>query len=111
MAALESELERRLGRDAVIASPDALLAWECDGFTVHRSRPRAVVLPTTTAQVQAAVTSLLQEQHFSVLRSTPNSTERTLEVFAETGTDFDVEVLASSIQAAVPDARVRIRTS
>ena len=63
------------------------------------------------AQVQSAVTALLQEQHFTVLRATPNSTERLLEVFAETTSDFDVEVLASSIQAAVPGARVRIRTS
>jgi len=46
-----------------------------------------------------------------VLRSTPNSSERTLEVFAETTSDFEVDVLASSIQAAVPGARVRIRTS
>jgi glycolate oxidase subunit GlcD len=39
----------------VLCSPDALLAWECDGFTVHRSRPRAVVLPESTAEVQAVV--------------------------------------------------------
>ncbi|MEZ6037617.1 MAG: FAD-linked oxidase C-terminal domain-containing protein [Planctomycetota bacterium] len=36
-------------------SPDALLAWECDGFTVHKSRPRAVVLAETTEHVQAAL--------------------------------------------------------
>ena len=63
------------------------------------------------AQVQAAATALLQEQHFSVIRSTPNATERTLEIFAETGSDFDAEVLSSSIQAAIPGARVRIKTS
>jgi FAD/FMN-containing dehydrogenase len=39
----------------VLTSPGRLLAWECDGFTVHRSRPRAVVLPESTAEVQAVV--------------------------------------------------------
>ncbi len=55
MPALERELERLLGERAVLTAPDALLAWECDGFTVHKSRPRAVVLPNSTAQVQAVV--------------------------------------------------------
>lgn len=58
MAALERELERLLGAPAVITAPDALLAWECDGFTVHKARPRAVVLPTSTAAVQAVVRAL-----------------------------------------------------
>mgnify|MGYP001235105645 CR=1 FL=1 len=52
---LERELVRLLGAQRVLHAPDALLAWECDGFTVHRSRPRAVVLPETTAEVQAVV--------------------------------------------------------
>ena len=55
MATLESQLVGVLGTDRVLTSPDALLAWECDGFTVHRSRPRAVVLPESTAEVQAVV--------------------------------------------------------
>ncbi|MBL9077023.1 MAG: FAD-binding protein [Planctomycetes bacterium] len=52
---LERDLVRLLGAPRVLSQPDALLAWECDGFTVHRSRPRAVVLPETTAEVQAVV--------------------------------------------------------
>jgi glycolate oxidase subunit GlcD len=55
MAKLERELERLLGRERFLSSPDALLAWECDGFTVHKSRPRAVALCETTEEVQAVV--------------------------------------------------------
>ena len=55
MPALERHLTQLLGPQRVLTSPDALLAWECDGFTVHKSRPRAVVLPETTAEVQAVV--------------------------------------------------------
>lgn len=55
MASLERDLVRLLGERRVLTSPDALLAWECDGFTVHKSRPRAVVLPESTAEVQAVV--------------------------------------------------------
>ena len=52
---LERSLRDLLGADRVLHTPDALLAWECDGFTVHKSRPRAVVLPATTEEVQAVV--------------------------------------------------------
>ena len=55
MPSLERDLVRLLGDRRVLTSPDALLAWECDGFTVHKSRPRAVVLPESTAEVQAVV--------------------------------------------------------
>ncbi len=62
MAALESRLRALLGDRRVLDAPDALLAWECDGFTVHKSRPRAVVLPESTAEVQAVVRLLHQER-------------------------------------------------
>ena len=52
---LPAELARALSPDRVLHTPDALLAWECDGFTVHKSRPRAVVLPESTGEVQAVV--------------------------------------------------------
>ena len=52
---LPAQLARALSPDRVLHDADALLAWECDGFTVHKSRPRAVVLPESTAEVQAAV--------------------------------------------------------
>jgi glycolate oxidase subunit GlcD len=58
MTSVERQLVRVLGDARVLVSPDALLAWECDGFTVHRSRPRAVVLPESTVEVQAVVAIL-----------------------------------------------------
>lgn len=63
------------------------------------------------AQVQAAVAAILQEQNFSILRATPNSIERTLEVYARTASGFDLDALVSSIENAIPDARVRIKAS
>ena len=60
LAAIERALVGILDRQRVLTSPDALLAWECDGFTVHKSRPMAVVLPTSTAEVQAVVRALHQ---------------------------------------------------
>lgn len=52
---LERDLARLLDRERVLCTRDALLAWECDGFTVHKSRPRAVVLPESTSEVQAVI--------------------------------------------------------
>ena len=60
MGKLEQQLEALLGSERVIAERDALMAWECDGFTIHRAPPRAIVLPTTTAEVQAVVKVLHQ---------------------------------------------------
>ena len=52
---LVAELERAVGADAVISEPAQMRTYECDGLTGHRGVPQAVVLPRTTAQVQAAV--------------------------------------------------------
>jgi glycolate oxidase len=52
---LVAELERAVGADAVIAEQAQMRTYECDGLTGHRAVPQAVVLPRTTAQVQAAV--------------------------------------------------------
>jgi glycolate oxidase len=40
---------------AVIAEPEQLRTYECDGLTGHRVVPALVVLPETTGQVQAVV--------------------------------------------------------
>ena len=52
---LVADLEAALGRKAVISEPAALHTYECDGLTGHRAVPQAVVLPRSTAEVQAAV--------------------------------------------------------
>jgi glycolate oxidase len=47
-------LERTLGRERVISTPEELIAYEFDG-TIERGKPQAVVFPESTAQVSAAV--------------------------------------------------------
>jgi glycolate oxidase len=52
---LVADLERAVGADAVVSEPAQVRTYECDGLTGHRATPQAVVLPRTTAGVQAAV--------------------------------------------------------
>lgn len=50
-----SALVDRFGRERALIAKDQLLAYECDGFTIHKSPPLAVVLPEDTREVQDAV--------------------------------------------------------
>jgi glycolate oxidase len=52
---LVADLERAVGADAVVSERAQVRTYECDGLTGHRATPQAVVLPRTTAEVQAAV--------------------------------------------------------
>jgi glycolate oxidase len=45
------ELRMLLSADSVVSDPSELLVYESDGFTIAKSRPSAVVFPTTTEQV------------------------------------------------------------
>jgi len=42
-----------VGEDGLISQPEQLHTYECDGLTNFRVLPEAVLLPTSTAQVQA----------------------------------------------------------
>ncbi len=53
--ALTAELEKLLGPEAVLSGPAAERAYDCDAYTVDRSKPSAVVLPRSTDQVAAVV--------------------------------------------------------
>jgi glycolate oxidase len=44
-------LARIVGRQNVLYEEDELITYECDGLTLDKIRPDAVVFPTTTAQV------------------------------------------------------------
>lgn len=61
-AAIESDLADELraivGDDGVIVRPEELLPYECDGLTVARVQPSAVVLPRDTQQAVAVVKAL-----------------------------------------------------
>jgi glycolate oxidase len=46
-----AELRTILPADAVMTDPAELFVYECDGFTIAKSRPGAVVFPTRTDQI------------------------------------------------------------
>ena len=54
-AQLLDELRAIVGRDAVLFHPEDLRTYESDGWTAGRTTPRAVVLPTSTGQVQGVL--------------------------------------------------------
>ena len=54
-SAFRHELEAALPVGGVIASPEQLKVYECDGLTGHRALPELVVLPETTEQVRDVV--------------------------------------------------------
>ena len=49
-----AELSGLLG-PALITSPEACVAFECDALTAYRHPPEAVALPTSIEQVQAVL--------------------------------------------------------
>lgn len=61
MKQLAHRLQELLGRSAVLANPDELLVYECDGLPQHKHLPQAVVFPQTTEQVAAVVKLLHRE--------------------------------------------------
>jgi glycolate oxidase len=51
-----------LGNDAVLYRKEDLIAYECDGYTIHKHLPRAVIFPTCTEEVAACVKFLYEQQ-------------------------------------------------
>jgi glycolate oxidase len=56
--ALRERLRAIVGADGLIDRPEALLVYECDGYTLERAAPEAVVLPRTPAEVSAVLRHL-----------------------------------------------------
>lgn len=54
-ARIFQELRATVGDRGLITSPEELRTYECDGLTAFRAVPRAVLLPSSTEQVQAIV--------------------------------------------------------
>ncbi len=54
------ELRQILGDDAVLTDPSELYVYDCDGFTIARNIPRAVVFPTSTDQVVRVIKCLVR---------------------------------------------------
>src|SRR5213083_2052059 len=61
-AALLTQLRTAVGSDGVIDRPEALLVYECDGYTLERAAPEVVVLPRTPAEVAAVLRLLAAER-------------------------------------------------
>jgi len=57
-ASLADELRASLGSEHVIAEPEQLRVYECDGLTGHRAVPELVVLPGSTEDVQTVLRAL-----------------------------------------------------
>src|SRR5205814_7279278 len=53
--ALLADLRGIVGTDGVIDRPEALLVYECDGYTLERAAPEVVVLPRTPEEVATVV--------------------------------------------------------
>src|SRR5690242_7865875 len=47
-----------VGSENVLAKPDELLVYECDGLPQHKHRPRAVVFPSSTEETSAIMREL-----------------------------------------------------
>ena len=54
-ASILAELKKAVGEHGLIVDNNQLQTYECDGLTNFRTTPAAVVLPRTTAEVQAVV--------------------------------------------------------
>jgi glycolate oxidase len=65
-ASLVRELRRSLGAESVLSAPSELVVYECDGYTIEKNRPEAVVFPRSTAEV-AEVVGLLNRHGVSVV--------------------------------------------
>src|SRR2546429_3598720 len=52
---LVDQLRAIVGEDGVVSKPEELLVYECDGYTLEKNLPDAVVLPRTTDEVVAIV--------------------------------------------------------
>src|SRR6058998_1584990 len=65
-ATIVPELRNLLGPERVISDPSELYVYDCDGFTIARSTPGAVVFPTSTEEV-VGVVRLLAERDVQIV--------------------------------------------
>jgi glycolate oxidase subunit GlcD len=59
--ALIKELRKIVGRENVLADPEELLVYECDGLPQHKHPPCAVVFPTSTEETSEVLSLLSRE--------------------------------------------------
>src|SRR5436309_12940187 len=56
------ELRDIVGEENVLAEPDELLVYECDGLPQHKHPPRAVVFPNSTEETSDVLHLLADER-------------------------------------------------
>lgn len=56
-AALVARMKAIVGNDNVLTATADLAAYECDGFTIAKTKPNVVVFPTTTEHIVGIVTA------------------------------------------------------
>jgi len=61
-----SELQQLIPPERVVTDPSELYVYDCDGFTIARNVPRAVVFAQSTDEV-AAVVRLLAERDVQIV--------------------------------------------
>src|SRR5438046_9565132 len=61
-AGRSTQLRTAVGSDGGIDRPEALLVYECDGYTLERAAPELVVLPRMPAEVSAVRRLLAAER-------------------------------------------------
>lgn len=66
-------LRSRLGAANVLMSPSELAVYECDGYTIEKERPQAVVFPRTTRDVVEVVRLAAEHQTPIVARGAGTS--------------------------------------
>src|SRR5215471_13459878 len=52
---LIEEVRRIVGDEGIVSRPSELKVYECDGWTIEKSRPDLLVLPQTTEEVSAVL--------------------------------------------------------
>jgi glycolate oxidase subunit GlcD len=57
---LIEDLRAIVGSDGVLAEPDELLVYECDGLPQHKLLPRAIVFPRSTEETAEAIRVITQ---------------------------------------------------
>jgi glycolate oxidase len=55
MTNLNDQLRAIVGPAGLLTSPNELLVYECDGYTIEKNKPHVVVFPTSTLQVAEVV--------------------------------------------------------
>jgi glycolate oxidase len=105
---LLADLADAVGPDNLITAPAALRTYETDGLASHRAIPHAVVLPTSTAQVAAAVRACRSAGAPFVARGAGTGLSGGAVPVAE-GIVIGLSRMTAILDVDVPNRRVRLQ--